>query len=393
MTQEQALSISLIDIVKEYNRLTVLKNVSLEIEASKMVAVVGPSGCGKTTLLRIVGGFIQPDRGQILFNSQPVQDIPPERRPTSLVFQNYALWPHKTVTQNVAFGLQVRGWKRPAIAERVNEMLCLVDLVGLGDRYPGQLSGGQQQRVALARSLAISPGILLLDEPLSNLDAQIRLQMRSELRALQQRLGITTLYVTHDQEEALSIADRVVVLRAGVVEQYAPPKQVYTYPTSPFVAQFVGQSDLLKGKISSVDDKDLEIELIPASASSENAIGPSHHLSTKRHHWMSASEPRLGAPVTLAIKPQQIHVDLGEQAILGIESNIGCPGMISGQVRTESYIGTGRKLTVTTLYGTLNVLLSETEASRQNTDGFQPGQPVTLHFPPENVLTFAETES
>jgi putative spermidine/putrescine transport system ATP-binding protein len=234
-------------LVKQYGRGgdPAVQDLSLQVEDGEFVCLLGPSGCGKTTTLRMIGGFLKPDGGDVRIDGQSVVNQPPERRPTAMVFQRYALWPHMTVWDNVAFGLKVR--RRPAdeVRRRVESTLELVGLPALGKRYPAQLSGGQQQRVALARALVLEPRILLLDEPLSNLDAQLRIYMRSELTAIQRRVGITTVFVTHDQEEAMSIADRIAVMNAGVLEQMDTPREIYARPATLFVATFIGTMNRL----------------------------------------------------------------------------------------------------------------------------------------------------
>lgn len=222
---------------------------NLEIERGEFVSFLGPSGCGKTTTLRMVGGFEIPSEGEIHLEGDDITDKPPNQRNVGMVFQAYALFPNMTVADNVGFGLKVN--KRPAeeVRQRVKEMLGLIQMPDLGDRYPYQLSGGQQQRVALARALAIRPQVLLLDEPLSALDAKIRVELRYEIRSIQQRLGITTIYVTHDQEEALSLSDRVVVMNAGHVEQIGTPFEIYNYPNTSFVASFVGTLNQLRCRV------------------------------------------------------------------------------------------------------------------------------------------------
>ena len=235
-------------LVKSYGRGTeaaAVRDLSLEVNDGELVCLLGPSGCGKTTTLRIIGGFLRPDSGDVRIDGLSVLGQPPERRPTAMVFQRYALWPHMSVFDNVAFGLQVRRRPRHEVRRRVEETLELVGLPGLGRRHPAQLSGGQQQRVALARALVLEPRILLLDEPLSNLDAQLRVYMRSELTAIQRRVGITTVFVTHDQEEAMSIADRIAVMNLGVLEQMAAPEELYAEPASLFVATFIGTMNRL----------------------------------------------------------------------------------------------------------------------------------------------------
>ena len=232
-----------------YGTTRVLRDVSLTVAPGEFFALLGPSGSGKSTLLRLIAGFNRQQSGQLLIGGHDVSAIPPWERNVGMVFQNYALWPHMTVTQNVAFGLQERRLPRDEVKRRAAAALELVGLAGYGERRPNQLSGGQQQRVALARTLAVEPQVLLLDEPLSNLDAKLRVQMRRELLRLHKRLGITTIFVTHDQEEALTICDRIAVLDEGVVQQVGTPLELYDRPANRFVAQFVGSVNLFEGAV------------------------------------------------------------------------------------------------------------------------------------------------
>ena len=228
----------------------VLKSIDLEIHPGEFFAFLGPSGCGKTTLLRLIAGFNRADSGRVLVGGQDISGLPPWKRDIGMVFQSYALWPHMTVDRNVAFGLEERRVPRAEIVRRVAAALELVGLAGLGQRRPAQLSGGQQQRVALARTIAIEPKLLLLDEPLSNLDAKLRVQVRRELRELQQRLGLTTIFVTHDQEEANTVCDRIAVMNDGVVQQVGTPKHLYEQPANLFVANFLGTANFIEGSLS-----------------------------------------------------------------------------------------------------------------------------------------------
>ncbi|HOK78989.1 MAG TPA: ABC transporter ATP-binding protein, partial [Verrucomicrobiota bacterium] len=232
--------ISLRGISKRFGNLKALECVSLDVADRELFFLLGPSGCGKTTLLRIVAGFTQPDAGEVWFGDRCLNGVPPHKRNTGMVFQNYALWPHMTVAENVAYGLEVRGFKRDERDRLVNEALQTVRLESVADRRPSELSGGQQQRVALARALVIRPDVLLLDEPLSNLDARLRLELREEIRRIHDQTHITTLYVTHDQKESLSMADRIAVMRSGMVEQVGAPRAVYSKPATRFVADFIG---------------------------------------------------------------------------------------------------------------------------------------------------------
>ena len=241
------------NVVKRFGPLAAVSKVSLAIEEGELFTLLGPSGCGKTTLLRLIAGFYTADEGEIRFGDRVVNAVPAHERGIGMVFQNYALWPHMTVFENVAYGLKLRKVPTAEITQRVRGVLEKVNLGGLGERYPGQLSGGQQQRVALARALVLNPQILLLDEPLSNLDAKIRVQVRSEIRKLQKELGITAVYVTHDQEEALALSDRIAVMNQGKVSQVGPPKALYERPATRFVADFIGINNLVEGTVRSVD--------------------------------------------------------------------------------------------------------------------------------------------
>ena len=244
-------------LVKRFGALAVVDGVDLTIPDGAFVALLGPSGCGKTTLLRLIAGFLAPDGGEIAVGgkrlSAPGAVVPPERRGMSMIFQSYALWPHMTVEQNVAYGLRLRGLPRAEIAQRVATICTAAQLETLMARYPGELSGGQQQRVALARALVVEPQTLLLDEPLSNLDANLREEMRFEIRRLHDEFRYTTVYVTHDQGEAMATADLIVVLRAGRVEQIGTPEQIYGSPRSEFVARFVGGANVLPGRFAGLD--------------------------------------------------------------------------------------------------------------------------------------------
>src|SRR5512138_1336208 len=242
-----------------YDGPPVLDRVSLDVERGEMVALLGSSGCGKTTLLRSIAGFVIPQSGTIRIEGRDIARLPPEARGTAMMFQSYALWPHMSVADNIGYGLRMRGWKKDAIAARVEEMLKLLQLEGFGPRPVTQLSGGQRQRVALGRALAVSPHVLLLDEPMSNLDYKVRIELRHELRALQRRIGITAVYVTHDREEALTLADRIAVIDAGRVVQYGAPEEIFHRPASAFVAGFMGADNAVD--VTRLPDGTLSAEL------------------------------------------------------------------------------------------------------------------------------------
>ncbi|MCW1842025.1 ABC transporter ATP-binding protein [Prosthecomicrobium hirschii] len=245
---QQGTAVAIEGLEVGYGRTPVLDGIDLAIEPGSFVALLGASGCGKTTLLRSIAGFIEPRAGRILIGGRDVTGTGPERRGTAMMFQSYALWPHMSVARNIGYGLKLRGWPRADIARRVDEILALVEMSGFGGRSVTTLSGGQRQRVALGRALAVHPPVLLLDEPLSNLDAKIRLTMRHEIRALQRRIGFTAIHVTHDQEEAMVMADRLVILEAGRIVQDGRPEDVYRRPNSPTVASFLGADNVIEAE-------------------------------------------------------------------------------------------------------------------------------------------------
>lgn len=242
-------TIEISGLTKSYGTFRAVDAVDLQVNEGEFVIILGPSGCGKTTTLRMLAGFIEPDEGRVVLGDREITREPPHRRNIGLVFQNYALFPHLSIFENVAFGLRRRKVEQAEIATRVADALSLVDLSHLADRLPKQLSGGQQQRVAIARAIAIRPDILLLDEPLSNLDAKLRLQVREDLRMLQKRLDITTIMVTHDQEEAMSVGDRLVLMQSGRIEQVGTPEDLYNRPANRFVADFIGRTNFLRGQV------------------------------------------------------------------------------------------------------------------------------------------------
>ena len=251
-------------------------NVDLSIAPGSFVTLLGPSGCGKTTTLRMIAGFESPDEGEIYLGGQAINALTPNKRDTAMVFQSYALFPHYNVFDNVAYGLRLRKVPKDEIQRRVTDILELVELSGMEQRMTNQLSGGQQQRVALARALVVEPGVLLFDEPLSNLDAKLRVQMRTEIRRIQQQLGITAIYVTHDQSEAMSISDNIILMRGGVIAQMGSPLDIYYHPNSEFVADFIGECNFLKGPIAEVRPGEavVTIDGTPVPVATEKAVKP-----------------------------------------------------------------------------------------------------------------------
>jgi ABC-type Fe3+/spermidine/putrescine transport system ATPase subunit len=325
------------NLSKTFNRVVAVNHINLEIKEGEFFTLLGSSGCGKTTTLRLVGGLEKPDGGEIYvadkcFVSESQRlFVKPEKRDMGMVFQSYALWPHMTVFENVVYPLKLRGIKGNTAEKKVAEILELVGLGGLEERPAPALSGGQQQRVALARALVFSPRVLLLDEPLSNLDAQLREEMRRELKGLQQRLGITVLFVTHDQIEALSLSDRIAIMKAGQSEQVGSPEEVYYHPATPFVRDFLGKTFLLPGKVVGMTDHQINVEI------QQVGVTP---LAIQRSN-LSASgngSPAVGQFVMVAIRPEKI-------AISGRASE-GQPNMIQASLQAVHFLGDRYEYTV-----------------------------------------------
>lgn len=260
---EKKLKLQIKDMTKTYNNGDGVEHINLDVYSGEIVMLLGPSGCGKTTILRTIGGFLDVNSGDILIDGKSIINLPPEKRPTAMVFQSYNLWPHMNIYENLAFGLKLRKIPADKIRNSITNILRLVKMEGCKKKYPTQLSGGQQQRIAIARSLLLKPSLLLLDEPFSALDAKIRIQMREELKKLQGELGITIIFVTHDQEEAMSLAHRIVVMNKGKFEQIGTPEEIYDNPNSKYVASFIGEMNFFEkdGKTIAVRPEDIHIEL------------------------------------------------------------------------------------------------------------------------------------
>ena len=322
-------------------------NVDLEVKEGELVTLLGPSGCGKTTTLRMIAGFEIPSSGEILIDGEEVSTTPPNKRPTTMVFQNYALFPHLTVFENIAYGLKIHRESSKNIRERAEAAMRLVGLEGLGERTPHQLSGGQQQRVSLTRSLVMEPKVLLLDEPLSNLDAKLRVSTRLEIRNLQQRLGITTVYVTHDQEEAMSLSDRVVIMHQGIIMQIGTPQEVYAYPVNRFVADFIGKANFLDAFIESISaDNQIVLDI----------------LGVKFQASMKAGMFAKGEKVLIMIRPESITLETKK------------PDTLVGKIAEAVYLGSQMVYVV----GVENNTLIVEVANPQEHVGFKPGEEVTV---------------
>jgi putative spermidine/putrescine transport system ATP-binding protein len=359
-------SVRLEAITKRFDQTVAVDALSLVVRRGEFVCLLGPSGCGKTTTLRMIAGFVEPDAGTISIDGRDVTDRPPNRRDIGMVYQSYALFPHMTVFENVAFGLRMRGVAGAAIAERVAAALALVDLAGLERRKPAQLSGGQQQRVALARALVIQPSVLLLDEPLSNLDAKLRKRMQLELKTLQRRVGITTIHVTHDQEEALSLADTVVILNGGAVEQVGTPRDVYTRPRSAFVADFLGRANFLAGRVSA------------AGPGPDGVTFVADRGEVLALREAGAFPP--GATVQAFIRPERVELRRAADA----SGENGLPGKV------EQVLFTGSLVTIEVQTTTGRRLVAERPSGGPETL-YEPGDPVQVVLPAEALRLLADT--
>jgi len=354
---------------KAYSSSLAVQGVNLQIQSGEFISLLGPSGCGKTTILRMVAGFERPTGGTIHLEGQDITHMPANRRDMGMVFQSYSLFPPMTASQNIAFGLRVKRMARSQQRLRVHEMLDLVGLADKGDRYPHQLSGGQQQRVALARALAIAPRVLLLDEPLSALDAKVRLQLRNEIRRIQQQLGITTLFVTHDQEEALSISDRVIVMSQGRIEQEGVPEEIYLAPSTPFTASFIGAMNQIPGV--------WEQDQVRVSAHPDTNI-PNEFLRTQPIELADGTE------VIVLVRPESISI-LSPEAAAPHGSNL-----LSGLIASRVFLGSVVRLSV--LIGDFYL---KVDVPTDQSEQFQSGQVVRLCFAPEQcrVLTLDPTQT
>ena len=345
---------------KQGGEVAAVDDVSINIEKGQFVTLLGPSGCGKTTTLRLIAGFEFPTSGRIMLDGNRLDDVPPNRRDMAMVFQSYAIFPHLNVFENIAYGLKVKKLPTDEIRKRIDKIMALLKLTGLEDRAPNQLSGGQQQRVALARALVVEPKVLLFDEPLSNLDAKLREEMRFEIRDLQKRLGITAIYVTHAQEEALVMSDLIAIINKGKLSQLGSPQEIYEHPNSKFIADFIGLADFIPVRVESFDSKVAKV-----AAGSTLLVVPSKQELTQ------------GQSVTLFIRPNEV---VFADANASVNQNV-----MTGTVKQATYLGSHVDYRVETKDG-LALRVQDSGARK-----YAAGETVTLHLPMENCqLLLAE---
>jgi spermidine/putrescine transport system ATP-binding protein len=353
--QDMTPAISVRSLVKTFGRgadmITALNNVSVDIRQNEFFTLLGPSGCGKTTLLRLIAGFELPDQGEVLLHGEEIAHLPPHKRPINTVFQNYALFPHLSVSRNIAFGLEMLGWDTTKVAATVVRMLELVKLEPLANRMPDQLSGGQQQRVALARALAPEPRVLLLDEPLAALDLKLRKDMQLELKRLQDETGITFVFVTHDQEEALTMSDRIAVMSNGLIQQVGTPHEIYYAPETRFVADFIGDINIIEGKVNSVSDGRM---LVALAGEFEVPL---------------AGNAPVGKSVAVAIRPERSRL-----------AKPGAPQTLAATVTNIVFFGAGTNIHLTLNNGDGFIVRLQGQAS-----GFEPGDVVAIAIDPDGA--------
>ncbi|MEG2088039.1 MAG: ABC transporter ATP-binding protein, partial [Angelakisella sp.] len=345
------------DIVKEYEspNKTVFRavdRINLEIHAGEFVTLLGPSGCGKTTTLRMIAGFETPTEGEIFLGDDCINEQTPDKRDTAMVFQSYALFPHYNVYNNISYGLRLQKLDEKEIARRVGDIITLVGLEGMEERFPNQISGGQQQRVALARALVMEPGVMLFDEPLSNLDAKLRVYMRSEIRKIQRRLGLTSIYVTHDQAEAMSLSDRIIVMNKGIIEQVGTPQEIYQHPASEFVADFIGRANFVQGVVKTANADRVSLSLLGTELSVPTPKGKSYAA---------------GDTVTAILRPEAGR--LGEQ------------GQFEGVVITSTFMGSCQEYFIQVEDMVFN--LEDTDPTTKRI--YAEGEHLHVFLPPDSI--------
>jgi iron(III) transport system ATP-binding protein len=369
-----SVEVHLQNVVKLFGDVSAVDDVTLEIKKGELFFLLGPSGCGKTTCLRIIAGFYRPDLGKLYFDDRLINDVPPHKRNTGMVFQNYALWPHMTVYENVEYGLNVRKLPKDVKKEKVNRALEIVQMTKYADRTANQLSGGQQQRIALARALVIEPDVLLLDEPLSNLDAKLRLEMRQEIKRIHSESSITAVYVTHDQKEALSLADRLAVMNNGKIVQVGAPREVYNFPASRFVADFIGETNFIKGTLRAKSNQSASVESVIGNIQSiyspfEGGVGGGYHQISE------------GDALICSIRPESINIL--NSPVIDKENQF------QGKVLNLTYLGNVEE------YQLLIEEKMEAKAVLHNPSSVErhPGEEVIVHFEPKDVVLLPVNET
>ena len=350
--------ITIVDAVKKYGDFTAIPDLSLEIQPGEFFTLLGPSGCGKTTLLRMIAGFNSIEGGQFYFGDRLINDLEPSKRNIGMVFQNYAIFPHLTVRKNVAFGLKNRKLPKDQIKEKTEAFMALMKISEYADRLPEKLSGGQQQRVALARALAIEPEVLLMDEPLSNLDAKLRVEMRTVIKEIQNRLGITTVYVTHDQEEAMAVSDRIAVMNLGVIQQIGTPKTLYQRPANRFVATFIGRSNLM--------------DAVVKVNGSEKSIVFNNGYTVKMDNLTDVTD---GQKVSVSVRPEELVINSTSEG-----------GSLTGTVQYSTFLGLNTHYIVELSDGSREEIIQESQID----DIIENGTRVNMTVKAEKINVFTE---
>ncbi|MDM5284453.1 ABC transporter ATP-binding protein [Peribacillus frigoritolerans] len=348
---------------KQFGANVVLNGIDLEVKQGELLTLLGPSGCGKSTTLNLIAGFLDPDRGEVHIKGNNVTKVPPYKRDLGMVFQTYSLFPHMTVYENLSFGLKLRKVGKAEQKKKISKALELVKMSGLENRYPRELSGGQRQRVAISRALVVEPELLLLDEPLSNLDAKLRHELRAEIKRLQKEIGVTTIFVTHDQEEALSMSDRVVVMNAGKIEQISTPTEIYNHPKTEFVFQFIGKSNCFEGNVSAVDKRKVAVKIGSdiTHVDTNNVMGNESDLKT-------------GDEVKLYIRPEKLQVvSLDEKSSSPLDFH-------RAKISQMNYLGTSWEINVLLQGKSIQVLTSAFDSSWKN------GSEVLIGWSPSEVM-------